>query len=255
MPSTSKKQARFMAAAAHSPAFAKKVGISQDVAKEFNQADKGRKFREGGATMVKRLFKGKETPAEEMKEAKALKSGKISPKQYAAGEKSEGHGKGAAAKAAAIKSGKMSPAAYAKSHAMKCGGKVKKYAEGGEVLPDYEREPSDEDKAQQGAAIAQYKVDKGMNPNLSDDMTFKEAFAAARKEGDKKFTWRGKDYSTELAKPKASFADKAKKAGFTSAETKGGAALMTRKDRAYKAGGSVRGCGCAVKGKTKGRMV
>lgn len=30
-----------MAAAAHNPEFAKKVGISQDVAKEFNQADKG----------------------------------------------------------------------------------------------------------------------------------------------------------------------------------------------------------------------
>jgi hypothetical protein len=48
MPSTSKKQRNFMAAAAHSPAFAKKVGISQDVAKEFNQADKGKKFRSGG---------------------------------------------------------------------------------------------------------------------------------------------------------------------------------------------------------------
>jgi hypothetical protein len=49
MPSTSKKQAKFMAAAAHNPAFAKKVGISQGVAKEFNQADKGKKFKEGGA--------------------------------------------------------------------------------------------------------------------------------------------------------------------------------------------------------------
>lgn len=41
MPSKSKKQARTMAAAAHSPAFAKKMGIPQDVAKEFNQSDKG----------------------------------------------------------------------------------------------------------------------------------------------------------------------------------------------------------------------
>jgi hypothetical protein len=48
MPSTSKKQRNFMAAAAHNPAFAKKVGISTDVAKEFNQADKGKKFKEGG---------------------------------------------------------------------------------------------------------------------------------------------------------------------------------------------------------------
>ena len=56
MPSTSKKQRNFMAAAAHNPAFAKKVGIPVKVAKEFNQADKGKKFREGG----------------EMKESKAM---------------------------------------------------------------------------------------------------------------------------------------------------------------------------------------
>jgi hypothetical protein len=48
MPSTSKKQRNFMAAAAHNPAFAKKAGISMDVAKEFNQADKGKKFSKGG---------------------------------------------------------------------------------------------------------------------------------------------------------------------------------------------------------------
>ncbi len=41
MPSKSKKQAKTMAAAAHNPKFAKKVGIPQKVAKEFNQADKG----------------------------------------------------------------------------------------------------------------------------------------------------------------------------------------------------------------------
>jgi hypothetical protein len=41
MPSKSPKQARMMAAAAHNPAFAKKVGIPQSVAMEFNQADAG----------------------------------------------------------------------------------------------------------------------------------------------------------------------------------------------------------------------
>jgi hypothetical protein len=40
MPSKSKKQARTMQAAAHNPAFAKKVGIPQKVAKEFAAADK-----------------------------------------------------------------------------------------------------------------------------------------------------------------------------------------------------------------------
>jgi hypothetical protein len=48
MPSTSKKQHNFMAAIAHNPAFAKKVGIPQSVGKDFNQADKGKKFKEGG---------------------------------------------------------------------------------------------------------------------------------------------------------------------------------------------------------------
>ena len=33
-----------MAAAAHNPAFAKKVGVPVSVAKEFNAADKGKKF-------------------------------------------------------------------------------------------------------------------------------------------------------------------------------------------------------------------
>ena len=37
-----------MAAIAHNPAFAKKVGIPQSVGKDFNQADKGKKFNKGG---------------------------------------------------------------------------------------------------------------------------------------------------------------------------------------------------------------
>ena len=45
MPSKSVKQARTMAAAAHNPKFAKKVGIPVKVAKEFNQADTGTKIR------------------------------------------------------------------------------------------------------------------------------------------------------------------------------------------------------------------
>jgi hypothetical protein len=48
MPSTSKKQHNFMAAIAHNPAFAKKVGVPQSVGKDFNQADKGKKFSKGG---------------------------------------------------------------------------------------------------------------------------------------------------------------------------------------------------------------
>ena len=39
MPSKTKSQARLMAAAAHDQKFAKRVGVPQSVAKEFNKAD------------------------------------------------------------------------------------------------------------------------------------------------------------------------------------------------------------------------
>jgi hypothetical protein len=49
MPSKTKKQRRTMAAAAHDPKFAKKVGIPQNVAKDFNKADK----RKGLSALMK----------------------------------------------------------------------------------------------------------------------------------------------------------------------------------------------------------
>jgi len=42
MPSVSTKQANFMAWMAHDPAAAKKMGVKQSVAKEFNDADTGK---------------------------------------------------------------------------------------------------------------------------------------------------------------------------------------------------------------------
>ena len=48
MPSISKKQHNFMAAVANNSSFAKKAGVPQSVGKDFNQADKGRKFAKGG---------------------------------------------------------------------------------------------------------------------------------------------------------------------------------------------------------------
>jgi len=45
MPSKSAKQHRFMEAAAHNAAFAKRAGISQSVAREFVSADKRKRGR------------------------------------------------------------------------------------------------------------------------------------------------------------------------------------------------------------------
>jgi len=47
-----------MAAVANNPSFAKKVGVPQSVGKEFNQADKSRKFSKGGDTMASKMNAG-----------------------------------------------------------------------------------------------------------------------------------------------------------------------------------------------------
>lgn len=99
--------------------------------------------------MATKMFKGKESKAEESSEARAVKSGKISPKQYAKGEKSEGHARGAMDKGKALKSGALSVGDYIKglkaggvptkqdmgNMGMKKGGKVKKFAGGGPMQP------------------------------------------------------------------------------------------------------------------------
>ena len=51
MPSTSPAQARMMAAAAHDPKFAKKVGVPVSVAKDYNEADKGKRLAEAMKSM------------------------------------------------------------------------------------------------------------------------------------------------------------------------------------------------------------
>jgi hypothetical protein len=86
-----------------------------------------------------KMFKGKDNKSEEMAEAKALKSGKITKAQYVAGEKSEGDkSPGLKKMASAIKSGKMSPKAYASKapEKMADGG----YAAGGrKSMQDYRK--------------------------------------------------------------------------------------------------------------------
>jgi hypothetical protein len=87
MPSKSASQHRLMAAVAHNPSFAKKAGIPQSVGRDFTEADKGRKFAKGGDmknAAMKKIFAGKETPAEERKEKAAVKKAGMS---YKAAEK------------------------------------------------------------------------------------------------------------------------------------------------------------------------
>lgn len=152
VPAKSKAQYDLMALVANDPEFAKKVGIKRSVANEFLQSDKGRTFTKGstlkptinkaktnhgkstkffaeGGSMkpnLKSLFKGKDTKGEELKEAKAIKSGKLSPMQYAKGEKMEDAMKPKGKPFA--KGGGVETKGKTKGRfvTMACGGKVKK---------------------------------------------------------------------------------------------------------------------------------
>lgn len=234
MPSKSKAQRNFMAAAAHSPKFAKKAGIPVSVAKEFNAADKGKKFKSGGDvadksklnnSKLKKIFKGKDTYGEELKEAKAIKSGKITPKEYAKGEKMEG------------------------IHGMKRGGKTKTkcMASGGAVNVGGKSLPKAKDMGSLGlrdggdaaAKLKQFKEGKDAfkNADLQAEMTGK-----ARKDKTmlpKPQTTVDKTYDTA---PKAIMGED------VDGYRKGGCCKMAR-------GGLAKANGKAIRGKTKGRFI
>lgn len=126
MPSTSKKQHRFMAAVANNPKFAKQVGVKQSVGEDFMKADKGRKFAKGGLTrhedeaMDKRMIK---------------KAMGMHDKQMHGGKKTD--------------MAKLKKGGCVKKYAK--GGKVKGYEDGGLTFADM---PEEERSAQARQAIA-----------------------------------------------------------------------------------------------------
>ena len=93
MPAVSEKQKHLMDAAAHNPAFAKRVGIPTKVAKEFSTASKGQKFSKGGEmaeskAMVKKevsFMKKKGAPASMIKHEESEMKGMKSMKKMASG--------------------------------------------------------------------------------------------------------------------------------------------------------------------------
>ena len=126
MPATSAKQKKFMDAAAHNPAFAKKAGVPVKVAKEFSKASKGQTFKEGG----------------EMKESKAMVKKEIgfmkakgAPKSMVKHEMSEMMGKkkmAAGGMPMVMKDGQKVPAFAADGKGkMAHGGMTKKMMGGG----------------------------------------------------------------------------------------------------------------------------
>lgn len=111
-----------MAAIAHNPAFAKKVGVPQSVGKDFNEADKGKTFKKGGEMATKK---------------------KMDPKMMAALMSARQPAMPPAAAAAPAPMGGMG--------GMKRGGGVKKMAKGG--MTSDSKEDTKMDKAQDKAMI------------------------------------------------------------------------------------------------------
>ena len=106
MPSTSKKQHNFMAAVANNPSFAKKVGVPQSVGKEFNNADKGKTFKQGG-DMKKMKMGGYADGGMPMKDGKPAFVGDGKGKMAKGGMAKKMAGGGmAASKMGAVKTGK-----------------------------------------------------------------------------------------------------------------------------------------------------
>lgn len=114
MPSASKKQHNLMAAVANNPKFAKQVGIKQSVGEDFMKADKGRKFAKGGVTRHE---------DEAMDKKMIKKAVTMHDKQLHGGKKTN-------------------------LSALKKGGKIKKYEDGGLTFADM----PEEDRASQARA-------------------------------------------------------------------------------------------------------
>jgi hypothetical protein len=134
MPAKSPAQKRLMDAAAHNPAFAKKVGVPVKVAKEFSKASKGKTFKKGGDMATTKMGKP------------VMKAGMST------------------AKVGMKKPTPMAKTAMAGSMGMRSGGNVKKMNSGGQPVPplkpvDYKSitDPSKREDAKANAAYDKLK--------------------------------------------------------------------------------------------------
>ena len=171
MPSKSKAQHNFMAAVAHNPAFAKKAGVPQSVGKDFNEADKGRKFSKGGEMKTdsqfdadvdrakRSLYKNKEDSKIYSRErglspgmaAKRLENRGVDMRGLVANEQNPDN-LGSYKKGGSVK--KMSMGGYAD-------GGMTMVNKGGKMVPDFAADGKGK-MAKGGMAHADVKMDKKM---------------------------------------------------------------------------------------------
>jgi hypothetical protein len=134
--------------------------------------------------------------------------------------------------------------------------KMKRYAGADESLVGG---AEDERPAPTGMGeIAETRADKMMGEDVIDEETGAKSKYKRNPETGELYNPEPEMTKPKPKKKKPSFSEKARKAGFTSAETKGGAALMYRNPMGKKmaSGGtaSSRADGIAQRGKTRGKM-
>jgi hypothetical protein len=193
MPSSSKKQHNFMEAIAHSPSFAKKVGVPQSVGKDFSAADKGRKFSKGGF-----MAKDKEREDFDADIATAKRALYKQPGEAAIYSRERGLGPGMARRRLEER-GVDIPGLVANEPTdsdMKKGGKVKKMAGGGMAKSDM-KEDMKMDKMQDKAMIKkafkqhdaqEHKGGKGTSLKLAGGGTFRSSANGIAQRGKTKGT-------------------------------------------------------------------
>lgn len=136
MPSKTKKQAKFMAAVANNPKFAKRAGVPQSVGRDFVKADKGKTFQEGG-DVVRKSLRDAEAKEISMQDndadgLKRVRNRKVNDAQEAIdSEKQEARYRTGEAKARAKLKTMRDDAA--RQEGMMMGGKVKGYKKGGKT--------------------------------------------------------------------------------------------------------------------------
>jgi hypothetical protein len=132
--------------------------------------------------------------------------------------------------------------------------KMKRYAGEDESLVGEDERPAPTGMG----AIAETRADMGMGEDVIDEETGAKSKYKRNPETGELYNPEPEMTKPKPKKKKPSFSEKARKAGFTSAETKGGAALMYRNPMGKKmaSGGtaSSRADGVAQRGKTRGKM-
>ena len=240
MPSTSAKQSKFMRAIAHSPSFAKKVGVKQSVGKDFEMADKkAKKFGEGGAT----ASKPKPKPPEDGTNGLKIPPGgyndpyeKMPPKMKPEPRKplgpmgKKGYASGGVAKV-------MPTSKQMGDMNMKKGGKIKKYAFGGAM-------PAPASGQGQGPATAAAAARLAGRPMPAPAPPSRHMPAPA-------------PASSPLPAPAPTAPSRMKKGGQVKKKaTKAGAAMVKKSaDTMGRAMKFAKGGGIETKGKTKGKKV